>query len=525
MIHLDPTITTDTEDAATPSLDDVVQAAAELDPALPVVAADAVPTAGVTPEAAEEEEPAAAAAVADDALETDDAMRLYLRDIARVPLLTAEEEVVLAKGMELGRQIRTEPAAAVLSLREWTLHGTESKTRAAKPQYALPHGPAAQRLVAAAVSDEAAMELLVPTPDVGLAAAREAAEEDEAGQLLARAEALVSEYDATLDAEHFLGLLDWVHLVMGRRQSPVGEVPAMRALIAWTRESVALAAIDRWIEAGRDADLLREMGYDPTAEEGAETTGTLVELGRRSREHLTSANLRLVVSVAKKYVNRGMGLLDLIQEGNAGLIRAVDKFEYQRGFKFSTYATWWIRQAVQRGLADQARTIRIPVHMVETMARVTRVTRDLTSTLGREPTAEEVAAALTTEDATMTAARVEEIRSFARQTISLETPIGDEDGSELGHLIEDEDAIAPDEAVADTMLKEQIQKVLESLDGREQRILRLRYGLEDGHARTLEEIGREIGLTRERIRQIEAGALRKLRHPSRSRKLRGLTAV
>jgi RNA polymerase sigma factor (sigma-70 family) len=524
LIHLDPTTTTETEDVRTVSLDDVVEAAVELDPAI-VTEAVELPVAAQPPAVVEDDDRTPAASVADDALETDDAMRLYLRDIARVPLLTAEEEVVLAKGMELGRQIRTEPAAALLSLREWTLHGTESKTRTAKRQHALPYGPEAQALVAAALSDERAMDLLVPAPDLGLAAARTAAEEDEAGQLLARAEALVAEYHATLDVEHLLELLDWVHLVMGRRQSPVGEVPAMRTLLAWVRDEVALPAIDRWIEAGHDADLLAEMGYHPDAEDVAATSGTLVELGRRSREHLTSANLRLVVSVAKKYVNRGMGLLDLIQEGNAGLIRAVDKFEYQRGFKFSTYATWWIRQAVQRGLADQARTIRIPVHMVETMARVTRVTRDLTSTLGREPTSEEVAASLSTEDATMTAARVEEIRSFARQTISLETPIGDEDGSELGHLIEDEDAIAPDEAVADTMLKEQIQKVLESLDGREQRILRLRYGLEDGHARTLEEIGREIGLTRERIRQIEAGALRKLRHPSRSRKLRGLTTV
>ena len=199
------------------------------------------------------------------------------------------------------------------------------------------------------------------------------------------------------------------------------------------------------------------MGYRPDAPEGSVAGGLLVEQGKRSRDHLTSANLRLVVSVAKKYVNRGMGLLDLVQEGNAGLIRAVDKFEYERGFKFSTYATWWIRQAVQRGLADQARTIRIPVHMVETMARVTRVTRDLTTTLGREPTNEEIAAAMVDEPGTpMTAHRVEEIKAFGRQPVSLETPIGDEDGSELGHLIEDEDAIAPHEAVADSMVREQI---------------------------------------------------------------------
>jgi RNA polymerase primary sigma factor len=472
------------------------------------VVADVVPAV-----AAPEAKPAEEAVVADDALETDDAIRMYLRDIARVPLLTAEEEVVLAKGMELGRQIASEPWTAILSLRQWTLHATESKTRSAKPAYALPFGEVSQAMVVDAVSDDAAMDLLVPAPKVGLVAARKAAEDEEIGQMLLRAEELRKAYDQRLDAESFITLLDWTHLVMGRRGSVVGDIPAMQKLLAWTRDEVALPALQRWIEAGNAASFL------------VEAEPALTGLGKRSRDHLTSANLRLVVSVAKKYVNRGMGLLDLIQEGNAGLIRAVDKFEYQRGFKFSTYATWWIRQAVQRGLADQARTIRIPVHMVETMARVTRVTRDLTTTLGREPTSEEVAEALSTEDATITAARVEEIRSFGRQTISLETPIGDEDGSELGHLIEDRDAIAPDEAVADTMVREQLAKVLESLDGREQRVLKLRFGLEDGHPRTLEEIGREIGLTRERIRQIEAGALRKLRHPSRSRKLRGLFAT
>src|SRR3954447_9118417 len=252
----------------------------------------------------------------------------------------------------------------------------------------------------------------------------------------------------------------------------------------------------------------------------------LKDLAKQSRDHLTSANLRLVVSIARKYINQaGMGLLDLIQEGNAGLMRAVDKFEYARGFKFSTYATWWIRQAIQRGLADQSRTIRIPVHMVETMSRVTRVTRDLTVSLGRAPTSEEVAAVMSEDPRTpMTAERVEEIRRFDRQPVSLETPVGDEGDAELGDLIEDRDAVSPLDAVADRMLKEQLASVLNSLDGREQRVLRLRFGLDDGHARTLEEVGREFGLTRERIRQIESQALRKLRHPSRSRKLREFAA-
>jgi RNA polymerase primary sigma factor len=291
----------------------------------------------------------------------------------------------------------------------------------------------------------------------------------------------------------------------------------------WARDVVALPAVQRWIEAGHDADVLATMGYRPDAE--GPNDGVLVELGKRSRDHLTSANLRLVVSVAKKYMNHGMGLLDLVQEGNAGLMRAVDKFEYERGFKFSTYATWWIRQAIQRGLADQSRTIRIPVHMVETMNRVARVTRDLTSSLGREPTPEEVAAVLSEDPRTaMTAERVEEIRKLGRDPISLGSPVGEEQDTELGELIEDRDAVSPLDAVTDVMLREQLEHVLASLDGREQRVIRLRFGLDDGHARTLEEVGREFGLTRERIRQIESRALRKLRHPSRRRKLREFAA-
>ena len=220
-------------------------------------------------------------------------------------------------------------------------------------------------------------------------------------------------------------------------------------------------------------------------------------------------------------MNRGLGFLDLIQEGNAGLMRAVDKFEWQRGFKFSTYATWWIRQAIQRGLADQSRTIRIPVHMVETMQRVTRTTRELTVQLGREPTNEEIAATLSEDPRwAITPERVEEVRRYGRLPISLETPIGEEGDTELGSLIEDPNAVSPLDAVADQLLREQLARALDSLDGREEHVLRLRFGLDDGRPRTLEEVGQEFGLTRERIRQIESHALRKLRHPSRSRKLR-----
>ncbi len=450
----------------------------------------------------------------DEALETDDSLRLYLREIARVPLLTAEEEVVLAKDMEIGRRIEHEPWAVTLDLHEWTLHETESKTRTAKPAHALPYEAETYRIVRAALADDGALDLYMPAPRFDLDEAINDAESDRIRETIERTREVVGGYDQRLDADAFIPVLDDIHQAIRTRRADGTEIEALRTVFAWAVDAIALPALRRWLEAGHDADVIADMNTK------------LVKRGARARDHMTSANLRLVVSVAKKYANRGMGLLDLIQEGNAGLMRAVDKFEYQRGFKFSTYATWWIRQAVQRGLADQARTIRIPVHMVETMARVTRATRDLTSTLGREPTTEEVAELLSEDPRTaMNASRVEQIRKLGRQTISLETPIGDDDGAELGHLIEDEDAVSPFDAVADTMMREQIARVIGSLDGREQRVLRLRYGLDDGHARTLEEVGREFGLTRERIRQIEAGALRKLRHPSRSRKLREMAAA
>ena len=262
---------------------------------------------------------------------------------------------------------------------------------------------------------------------------------------------------------------------------------------------------------------LKEIGKVPllTAEEEVELARRMADVDEDAKKRLAEANLRLVVSIAKRYVGRGMLFLDLIQEGNLGLIKAVEKFDYQKGFKFSTYATWWIRQAITRAIADQARTIRIPVHMVETINKLIRVSRQLLQELGREPTPEEIAAELD-----MPVERVREILKISQEPVSLETPIGEEEDSHLGDFIQDDNVPVPAEAAAQTLLKEQLDEVLSTLTEREQKVLRLRFGMNDGRARTLEEVGKEFDVTRERIRQIEAKALRKLRHPSRSRKLR-----
>ncbi|MCC8029132.1 MAG: RNA polymerase sigma factor RpoD [Lachnospiraceae bacterium] len=297
----------------------------------------------------------------------------------------------------------------------------------------------------------------------------------------------------------------------------IGKVPLLNA-----EEEISLAKeMEAGITASDEMELLERELESASDEEKSDIQSQIAELkktadtGAEAKKRLAEANLRLVVSIAKRYVGRGMLFLDLIQEGNLGLIKAVEKFDYKKGYKFSTYATWWIRQAITRAIADQARTIRIPVHMVETINKLIRVSRQLLQELGREPTPEEIA-----EEMSMPVERVHEILKISQEPVSLETPIGEEEDSHLGDFIQDDNVPIPADAAAFTLLKEQLVEVLGTLTEREQKVLRLRFGLDDGRARTLEEVGKEFNVTRERIRQIEAKALRKLRHPSRSRKLK-----
>ncbi len=487
-------------------------------------------------------------ALAADLIGIDDPVRMYLKEIGKVALLTAEEEVVLAKAIELGELAVEDPARALVNLFSWVTLDSEPKARSMAAMRAFDLPKEAPRVTRDAVDWWVGRKRkTIEVPSVKLAKARKAPNlDDEARTRLMEAESILK----VLASDPGQGLKDAVlfgSTYRFRAISHAGSVELIE-LEVWARETAQMI-VGEYITSGHDAEYLLSLGYDPTIPIDVpleKRTGRLVEQSTDARKRLTEANLRLVVSIAKKYIGRGMSFLDLIQEGNIGLIRAVEKFDYEKGFKFSTYATWWIRQAITRAIADQARTIRIPVHMVETINRLIRVSRTLLQELGREPNVEEIARRMSRDEIirelrdklqreptegevdervadgpqTVSPEKVREIMKVSQEPVSLETPIGEEEDSHLGDFIPDLASVAPADAASHQLLKEQVEGVLDSLTPRERRVLQLRFGLEDGRSRTLEEVGRDFNVTRERIRQIEAKALRKLRHPSRSRKLK-----
>ncbi len=487
-------------------------------------------------------------ALAADLIGIDDPVRMYLKEIGKVALLTAEEEVVLAKAIELGELAVEDPARALVNLFTWVTLDSEPKARSMAAMRAFDLPKEAPRVTRDAVDWWVGRKRkTIEVPSIKLAKARKAPNlDDEARTRLMEAESILK----VLASDPGQGLKDAVLFGSTYRFRAISHAGAVELveLEVWARETAQMI-VGEYITSGHDADYLLSLGYDPTIPIDVpleKRTGRLVEQSTDARKRLTEANLRLVVSIAKKYIGRGMSFLDLIQEGNIGLIRAVEKFDYEKGFKFSTYATWWIRQAITRAIADQARTIRIPVHMVETINRLIRVSRTLLQELGREPNVEEIARRMSRDEIirelrdklqreptegevdervadgpqTVSPEKVREIMKVSQEPVSLETPIGEEEDSHLGDFIPDLASVAPADAASHQLLKEQVEGVLDSLTPRERRVLQLRFGLEDGRSRTLEEVGRDFNVTRERIRQIEAKALRKLRHPSRSRKLK-----